>query len=129
MKTKTLFKIAKALFVSIIVLGLIHDVATFTPLIQGGLGCLDIENFQAVIYFSLICGTSLILCGWLLFQLLSSLAKSVALISLMQIIGIFLLINGFVGVVCMINNPFAWLAFVLNVGAFLVILALKKRLC
>lgn len=66
MKTRKLIAWGKGLAIAVLVLGLIHLIATFTPLILEGLACLDEENLNAMIYMSLICGASLILAGWLL---------------------------------------------------------------
>lgn len=127
MKSSKLLSIAKSLSVAIIILGIIHDIATFTPLIRGGLTSLDAENMNAITYISLICGTALVLSGAILFKLLGKLPEHSFLFSTLNIIGIFLAVNGILAVVYMFNNPFAWMALVLNIGMFAVIQMLKPK--
>ena len=50
-------------------MGVIHIVATFTPLINGGLELLSPAKQQAMIYMSLMCGMLLIVCGLLIAML------------------------------------------------------------
>ena len=61
---------SKILSIMIVCLGVIHEIATFTPLVQDGLECLSRSDFNSVIYMSLMCGASLVLSGWLLLLLL-----------------------------------------------------------
>ena len=127
MQSTRLLSIAKSLSVAIIILGIIHDIATFTPLIRGGLTSLDAENMNAITYISLICGTALVLSGTILFKLLGKLSEYSFLFSTLNIIGIFLALNGILAVIYMFNNPFAWMALVLNIGMFGVIQLLKPK--
>ncbi len=127
MKLSKLISIAKSLSIAIIILGIIHDIATFTPLIRGGLTSLDAENMNAITYISLICGTALILSGTILFKLLGKLSEYSFLFSTLNIIGIFLALNGILAVIYMFNNPFAWIALVLNLSMFAVIQLLKPK--
>lgn len=119
MKTKTLFSIGKSLAIAILVLGVIHDVATFT-MMKGGL--------DAVTYFSLICGTSLILCGIILLQLFEKVSEYSFLQPTILLIGTFLALNGILATICMLDNPFAWIALLLNLSMFVLILKLKLAL-
>ena len=128
MKTDKIIFTGKVLAILIVLLGVVHDVATFSPLIQGDLTCLNSEALHAVIYMSLICGTSLILSGILLLILLKSAKKIPSLTHPMLITGFFLLFNGILSVVCMHNNPFAWIALFLNTAIFLVTLALRLKI-
>src|SRR5574344_1568569 len=59
----------------LMLLGIIHDVATFTPLITGGLESVSEMQVKALTYMSLICGASIILSGLLLFLLLTFCAE------------------------------------------------------
>lgn len=127
MQSTRLLSIGKSLSIAIIILGIIHDIATFTPLIRGGLTSLDAENMDAITYISLICGTALVLSGTILFKLLGKLSEHSFLFSTLNIIGIFLAFNGILAVVYMFNNPFAWMALVLNIGMFAVIQLLKPK--
>lgn len=128
MKTDRIIYIGKILAILIVLLGVVHDVATFCPLIRGDLTCLNSEALHAVIYMSLICGTSLILCGILLLILLKSATKFPSLTLPILIAGIFLFFNGILSVVCMYNNPFAWIALFLNTAIFLVTLTLRLKI-
>ena len=128
MKTERIMLIGKILAFSIAMLGAVHDVATFSPLIQNDMTCLKPEALHAVIYMSLICGTSLILSGILLLILLKSAKKIPSLTLPMLITGIFLFLNGILSVVCMFDNPFAWIALFLNTAIFLVTLTLRLKI-
>ena len=79
MKTNRLISLGKILAVAIVLLGMIHEIATFTPLIKGGLGCLSPGDMKAMIYMSLICGTSFILSGAVLILLLKKVKQFVFL--------------------------------------------------
>lgn len=128
MKTNKLISIGKSIAVAVLILGIIHDTATFTPLIKGGLSCLTPDNLRAMIYMSLICGTSFILSGLLLIMLLKKLEQFSFLASPIMIIGIFLAVSGILSVIYMFENPFAWIALVLNLVMFGVTLRLKIEL-
>lgn len=128
MKEKTTLFIGKLLAIGILTLGIIHDAATFTPLIKDGLSRLDNENLNAVTYISLMCGTSLILCGIILLQLLEKVSKHPFLQPTVLAIGIFLISNGFLSVFYMPNNPFAWIALLLNSGMFVTIIRRRTLL-
>jgi hypothetical protein len=120
-------KTLKILSYAIAVLGLIHVIATYTPLIKGGLSCLDKENLNAMLYMSLVCGASFILSGILLLNLLPMLAKHVQLIIAVRIISVFLLASGISAFFYMMNNPFAYLALGICVGIFIFSLLIKAE--
>ncbi len=128
MKIEKIMLTGKILASTIIMLGIVHDTATFSPLIQDDLTCLNPGALQAVIYMSLICGTSLILSGILLLTLLKSVKKLPSTTLSLLIIGIFLFFNGILSVVCMPDNPFAWITLILNAGIFVVTLVLHQKL-
>jgi len=128
MKINKLISIGKALAIAVLILGIIHDIATFTPIIKYGLTCLDILNLNAVIYMSLVCGTSLILSGLLIYIQLAKIQENTVLVFPTLIIGIFLAITGIFSIVFMFNNPFAWIALVLNISIFTVILKIRNVL-
>ena len=92
---------SKILSIAIVCLGVIHEIATFTPLVQDGLECLSRSDFNSVIYMSLMCGASLVLSGWLLLLLLPKNVTHAFLVYPILLISIFVLIN-----------PFAWLVLV-----------------
>lgn len=99
---------SKILSIMIVCLGVIHEIATFTPLVQDGLECLSRSDFNSVIYMSLMCGASLVLSGWLLLLLLPKNVTHTFIAYPILLISIFVLINGIVSVVFMVDNPFAW---------------------
>ena len=109
-------------------MGIIHVIATFTPLIKGGLSCLSPDDFKAMIYMSLICGTSFILSGIVLVLLLEKVKQFVFLNSTILLIGIFLAVSGVLSIVYMLDNPFAWIALLLNLSMCIITLGLKLKL-
>ncbi len=118
MKLKKLIPFGKAIAAAIIILGIIHDVATYTPIIKGGLSCLTPEKLKAMIYMSLMCGTSLILSGLLLIILLNKVKEFPFLVTPILVIGSFLAIVGYFSIFYMSHNPFAWIAVFLNLTMF-----------
>lgn len=128
MKINRLISLGKILATAIIILGIIHDFASFTPLIKGGLGCLSPDDFKAMIYMSLICGTSFILSGFILILLLKKVEQYKFLTSTILFIGVFLAVSGILSIVYMFNNPFAWIALLLNLSMFIITIGLKLKL-
>ena len=112
---------SKILSIMRVCLGVIHEIATFTPLVQDGLECLSRSDFNSVIYMSLMCGASLVLSGWLLLLLLPKNVTHTFIAYPILLISIFVLINGIVSVVFMVDNPFAW--FVLVSGLLITIIS------
>lgn len=128
MKTNKLISLGKAFAIAILILGIIHDIATFTPLIKTGLECLSPADLNAIIYMSLMCGTSFIISGIVLILLLRKLEQIRFLTSIIMAIGIFLALAGILSIVFMFDNPFAWASLLLNVSVLLIATALKKQL-
>lgn len=128
MKTNKLISLGKAFAIAVLILGIIHDIATFTPLIKTGLECLSPADLNAIIYMSLMCGTSFIISGIVLILLLRKLEQIRFLTSIIMAIGIFLALAGILSIVFMFNNPFAWASLLLNVSVLLIATALKKQL-
>jgi hypothetical protein len=125
MKTTKLISYGKAIAIAILILGIIHDIATFTPIIQGGLSCLASIDFNAIIYISLICGTSLILCGLILIILFNRVEQYPFLVFPISVIGGFLAINGILAVIFVPVNPPSWIALLLSLTMFGIIIKLK----
>lgn len=128
MKTNKLISLGKTFAIAILILGIIHDIATFTPLIKTGLECLSPADLNAIIYMSLMCGTSFIISGIVLILLLRKLEQNPFLTSIIMAIGIFLALAGILSIVFMFDNPFAWASLLLNVSMLLIATALKKQL-
>ncbi len=120
MKSSKIIKIGRPIAMAVLVLGIIHNVATFTPLITEGLACLDQMNLTAMTYMSLMCGTSLILSGALLLAMLKKTAPIYPSRVPILIVGVFLAINGILAVVYMPENPFALLALILCMAMFYI---------
>jgi hypothetical protein len=128
MKINRLISIGKILAIAILILGIIHDIATFTPLINGGLGCLSPDDYKAMIYMSLICGTSFILSGAVLILLLKKVEQYEFLTLTILIISVFLAVSGVLSVVFMFQNPFAWTALLLTLSMLIITIGLKFKL-
>ena len=128
MKNRNLISLTIGLSYAIIILGIIHDTATYTPIIKGGLTCLNTDNLQAMLYMSLICGSSFILSGIVLILLLKKVNEFAFLRSPILVLGIFLGICGILAVVYMGGNPFAYIALILNVSILITSLVIFTRL-
>lgn len=109
-------RIAKILSVGIMLMGLAHVAATFTPLIAGKLTLLPEGAQGAFTYFSLMCGTLLVLGGGITFSLTDKVAECpfarkpyILTISVLTIAGI-------LAAYFMPHNPFAWVIFTLTMG-------------
>ncbi len=124
MKTNFLYRAYTILAFSVIILGVIHDIATFTPLIREGIKSLSKDNFDAVIFMSLGTGTSFILAGLLLFTV-SDIKLSFT--KLVLPVNVFLLFLGLLAPIQMPDNPFAWLSCAVMVLLFLVSFAMKRK--
>ncbi len=123
---KKLIRISNYIAISILIMGIIHNIATFTPLIQDGLESLSKSNLHAMIYMSLMCGTSLILSGLLLIILLKKVEQYRFLNSTILLISCFVLVNGIAAVAYMLDNPFAWIILVLGLSMVGVSSRIKK---
>lgn len=128
MKTTTYIYLGKIIAVLILIMGIIHVAATFTPLIQNGLECLSEESLKAMTYMSLMCGTFLMLGGLTLIVLLRKIIQYPFLNTPILIISTFLYIGGILSVIYMFANPFAWIVFVLNIIMFVIALTLKQEI-
>jgi hypothetical protein len=128
MKINKLISLGKIFAIAVLILGIIHAIATFTPLIKGGLACLTLGDLNAMIYMSLICGVSFILSEAVLIELLKKVEQFTFLSSSIFLIGVFLAISGILSVVYMFDNPFAWIALLLNLSMFTITIGLKLKL-
>lgn len=128
MKTTVYISFGKIIAAVILIMGIIHVAATFTPLIQNGLECLSEDSLKAMTYMSLMCGTFLMLGGLTLIILLRKIIQYPFLNSPVFIISTFLYIGGILSVIYMFDNPFAWIVFVLNIIMFVIALTLKQEI-
>lgn len=125
MTNQNIVWIGKIGSILVLCLGIIHNIATFTPLIQGGLTLISPADLRAIIYISLMCGTSLILSGLLLFVMLRKIEQISFLRVPVLVIGIFLAISGILSAFYMPENPFAWVALFINISMFAVTLKIS----
>ncbi len=104
MKNKliTIFSIAIA------IMGIVHIIATFTPLINNDLDVLPVAKQNALIYMSLMCGMLLIVLGGYVLWAENKIAEFPKLKSTIQVASMLLLIDGILAVTLMFQNPFAW---------------------
>jgi hypothetical protein len=113
----------KILAIAIAILGVIHNIATFTPIIKGVLTSLPPGEMKFMIYANLMCGSSFIISGIVLLMLLNKLKNYPFLIVPIIFVGSFLLISGILLIGFsdhMFDNPFACISVILNLGMFLV---------
>ena len=118
-------KLTTFLAIAVAVMGVIHIIATFTPLISGGLEVLPHARQNAMIYMSLMCGALLIVCGSLVAMLHNKVREHSFLRMPYTIILLALVADGIAAVGFMTHNPFAWAVFVLI--ACLAITTLKNK--
>lgn len=124
MNTKYLFKSYKILSFLVIILGIIHDIATFTPIIREGLTKLPRAEFDTVIFMSLGTGTSFILAGLLLFTVYNI---KTAFDRLVIPVNTYLSFMGVMAVILMPANPFAWITFIVMALLFAVSFVMWKK--
>lgn len=111
--------ITKALSIGIMLMGIVHIAATFTPLITDKLVLLPDSAQDAFTYFSLMCGALLILGGGVTYML-SGMIREYAFVQKPYILALAILnIDGILAVCYMQGNPFAWTIFLLVIGLLL----------
>ena len=120
-------KLATFLAIAIAVMGAVHIIATFTPLISGGLDVLPPAKQNAMTYMSLMCGALLIVCGLLVGILQSRVKEHPFLQAPCRILLIALMADGISAVSYMSHNPFAWVVFVLVISLTVTSLCLEKK--
>lgn len=109
-------KITKVLSIGIMLMGLVHIAATFTPLIAGKLALLPDSAQDAFTYFSLMCGALLILGGGVTYTL-SGKIREYAFVQKTYMLALAILnIDGILAVCYMQGNPFAWIIFAMVIG-------------
>jgi len=119
--------IGKIIAMAIAILGAIHNIATFTPIIKGVLQSLPPAEFKFMLYANLMCGSFFIISGILLIMLLNKIDNFPFLINPILFLGFFLLLSGILLISFSDNifdNPFAVIGVLLNFGIFWVTLNL-----
>ncbi|MDI6402210.1 hypothetical protein QLX67_09400 [Balneolaceae bacterium ANBcel3] len=120
--------IGKTFAVSILILGMIHIAATFTPLIQAGLECLDAGSWKAMIYMSLVCGFFFVKFGLIILLMLRKKEALSGYTPIFMPIGTGVFLVGALGLFYMPENPFAWLSFLLVTGVLGSLWNIKKKI-
>lgn len=100
-------RIAQILSAAIALMGVVHIVATFTPLIDGKLKPLDHQPHMSFLYMSVMCGMLIVLCGVLAFFLQTKIKDDVCMMRIYVIIVSALSVAGILAVCFMPANPFA----------------------
>jgi len=113
-------KITRVLSIGVIFMGVVHVIATFTPLIDGKLKPLEQGMHQAAIYFSLMCGMLLVLGGSVISMLANNVKEYPNLRRLRILASIILAIDGILAAYFMPHNPSAWIVLVLTLPTFLM---------
>lgn len=111
--------IAKALSIGIMLMGIVHIAATFTPVIADKLVLLPEGAQDAFLYFSLMCGALLILGGGVTYTLSGKMADYPFVHKPYMLTLVILGVDSVLAVCCMPHNPFAWMIFVLVMGLVL----------
>lgn len=112
-------RIIRVLSIGIMLMGLVHIVATFTPLIASKLAILPDSAQGAFTYLSLMCGALLVLGGVVTFTL-SGRVTEYAFVRVPYALTLAtLFIDGMLAAYYMPLNPFAWIIFALVIGLIL----------
>ena len=111
--------ITKALSIGIMLMGIVHIAATFTPLIADKLSLLPEGAQDAFTYFSLMCGALLILGGGVTYSLSGNIAEY-AFVRKPYLFALTILnADGILAVCYMPHNPCTWIIFALVIGLIL----------
>lgn len=118
--------IYKSLSAGIVLMGVIHIIATFTSRIANLLAPLSEGAQNSFTYMSLMCGALLVLGGTLVFMLAEKLSNHPFLLTPFLHILMILAIDGILAVIFMPHNPFAWIIFCLTVSLFFYHMIAKR---
>ena len=111
----------------VILLGIIHNIATFTPIIEAGFECEPAEAHMTLVFFSLGTGTATLLSGLLLLVLGKAIkagAKKVK--GALNLTVSFLLFIAVVAVICGTKNPFAYIMLIIGIAELIVVFNLRE---
>lgn len=114
-------RIIRVFSIGIMLMGLIHIIATFTPLIADKLAMLPDASKGAFTYFSLMCGALLILSGGIIYSLSGKTAEFAFVRKQCLFTLAFLDIDALLAVCYMPYNPCAWIIFALAIGLNIVL--------
>lgn len=110
------FNKQKTLSTGIILMGIVHIAATFTPLIADKLALLSEDTQDVFTYFSLMCGALLILGGGVTYTLSGKTSKYAFTYKPYMLALAILNADGILAVCYMRHNPCAWIIFALTMG-------------
>jgi len=117
MKTNS---ITKALAYGLVAMGIVHIIATFTPIIAGKLEPLNESGRMAFTYMSLMCGMMLVLGGSIV-SMLADKVKEHPFLRRPYILALLLLaVDGIMAACMMPHNPCAWVILVLALPLFVI---------
>lgn len=106
--------IVKSLSILVIAMGMIHEIATFTPMMASKFAALDEAARAANTYFSLMCGAMLIIGGVIVHGLWGKVREHSFVRTPLAIVLVALAVDGVLAVLFMPHNPFAWAVCVLT---------------
>ncbi len=106
-------KLTKLLAYGLIAMGVVHIIATFTPVIVGKLEPLNESGRLAFTYMSLMCGTMLVLGGAVVTMLTDKVREHSFLRQPYILTMSLLAIDGILATCMMPHNPCAWVILVL----------------
>lgn len=108
--------IIKTLSIGVMLMGFVHIVATFTPLIADKLTLLPENTQWALTYFSLMCGALLVLGGGVTYTLSGKIAEYPFVQKTYMLALAIMNVDGILAVCYMRHNPCAWIIFALTMG-------------
>jgi hypothetical protein len=112
----------------VILLGIIHNIATFTPIIETGFECVSAENHMTLVFFSLGTGSATLMSGLMLILLGKALREGAKKIrGAMHLTVFFLLFIAGVAVICGTKNPFAYIMLLLAVLECIIVFNLREN--
>ncbi len=118
-------KLLKILSALVVVMGIIHVGATFSPLIGDKLESLDPGTYNAMLYMSIMCGVLLIVLGGYVVWVMGKIASYPMLTTTLRVAALILLVNGASAIYFMPHNPFAWVTSALCIGISILIITKK----
>ena len=113
-------KMTKVLAYGLVVMGVVHIFATFTPVIGGKLEALNESGRLAFTYMSLMCGMMLVLGGAVVSMLVDNVKKHPFLRRPYILTILLLVIDGVLAACMMPHNPCAWVILALALPLFCV---------
>lgn len=117
----------KILSIGIMIMGVVHIAATFSPLIADKLAMLPEGASDAFTYFSLMCGALLVLGGGVTFTLSGKIAEYPFVQKPYMLALAILNADGVLAVCYMLHNPCAWIILALAMAMMFASITKSKR--